>query len=647
MPFRGARPRIRSTSRVLLAAALLVAALVVLPGSASAARFRPCRGASFICCGHVVVPVDPSGAVKGALSLHVEEIHTSGPNKGAMIALAGGPGQAATPLLSDFALTLEPVLRGRSLVVLDQRGTGLSDQLLCPGLGSHKLPDQGVGNCATRLGALRPFFSTSDSVSDLEAVRRAIGVDKIDLYGVSYGTKVALDYATRFPQHIDRLVLDSVVMPGALDPYELSSFSAMPRIVSQICANNACRGISANPVGDLAQLVQKLATGSLRGEVVNGRGKKRRASVRRSSILSVLFSGDFDDTLRADFPAAVKAALNGDAAPMLRLIASQTGSEVFDPSTGDSQALFAATSCEDGALPWAQATPPAQRLAESQQAFGQISQSTYAPFDPDTVFQFSLAPFCMNWPEAGNAPPVESAPSPAVPTLILSGDEDLRTPQEDAVQLAAQLPKSTLVKVPNVGHSVLGDDFTSCSIRALQHFFRGEAPGVCRASDPLVSPSPVPPRSLSQLVALRGHSGRLGRTLTGVRFTLADFYERTLQGLFNSPDGSTIDPIGGLRGGYFTTAAKSQTLHDYSWVPGLTLSGKVPTKGLAHLIIGGSAAARGKVTITSGGVLRGRLDGHKITVHLAVSDAGAARAVAAGLHQQRFQPFAASVPPVR
>ncbi len=647
MTFRGApaRTRRRSCASIAAAAVAIVAALVLVPGSASAARFKPCPGASFIRCGRVVVPVDPSGAVKGALSLHVEEVHTSGPNKGAMIALAGGPGQAATPLVSDFALALDPVLRGRDLVVFDQRGTGLSDQLLCPGLGSHKLPDLGVGGCAQRLGALRPFFSTSDSVSDLEAVRRAIGVDKLDLYGVSYGTKVALDYATRYPQHIDRLVLDSVVMPGALDPYELSSFNALPRLLSQICANNACRGISANAQADLAQLVQKLQTRSLSGEVVNGHGQRRRGSVRRSGILSVLFAGDFDPTLRADFPAAVRSALNGDAAPMLRLIASTTGSESFDPRTGDSEALFAATSCEDASLPWAQAAAPGQRLSQARQDFGQIAQSSYAPFDPDTVFQFSLAPFCANWPESGDSPPVESAPSPAVPTLILSGDDDLRTPQEDAIKLAAQLPKSTLVKVPNVGHSVLGDDFSSCSLRALQHFFRGQAPGVCRGSRPLVSPTPVAPLSLSQIVALRGHSARVGRTLNAVRLTLADLFERTLDGLLNSPDGVTIDPIGGLRGGYFTSGRRSQTLHDYSWVPGVTLSGNVPVKGLAHLTIGGSAAARGKVTLTVGGVLRGRLGGKRVTVHLAAQALAGARATAADLRAQRFEPFASSLLP--
>jgi pimeloyl-ACP methyl ester carboxylesterase len=264
-------------SRIAGIGALLAALIVlVLPSAASAsARFRPCPGRPDVQCGRVVVPFDQTGVVRGALSLHVERMHTHGSAKGAMIALAGGPGQAATPFLSDFRVTLDPALHGRDLVVFDQRGTGQSAELFCPGLGSHNLPDLGVGRCAARLGSIRGFFSTSESVSDIEAVRRAIGVDKIDLYGVSYGTKVALDYAIRYPQHIDRLVLDSVVMPGELDPWELSSFAAIPRLLGQVCAKDACRGITNDPAGDLAKLVSSLSSHQrLRGE------RPRRAQAR-------------------------------------------------------------------------------------------------------------------------------------------------------------------------------------------------------------------------------------------------------------------------------------------------------------------------------------------------------------------------------
>ena len=634
--------------RGALAGALLTLGLLALGAApASAARFNPCSGLTIVLCGHVVVPIDPSGAVKGATSLHVEKVKTSGPERGAIIALAGGPGQAATPLIGDFRLMLDPALHGRDLVVFDQRGTGFSDQLLCSGLGSHNLADEGVGACAQRLGALGPFYSTSDSVSDLDAVRRALGLDKISIFGVSYGTKVALDYATRYPQHIDHLILDSVVKPGALDPYELSSFAALPRIVNQICASDACAGISTDPNADLGALVRKLTSQSLAGEVVNGKGQRRRARLRRSGILSVLFEGDFDPTLRADFPAAIRSALSGDAAPMLRLVASVTGAETFDPSTGDSEALFAATSCEDAALPWAESAPVAQRLAQGRASFDQIPPASYAPFDPATVFKFSLAPFCATWPTAGNSPPVETAPPPAVPTMILSGDDDLRTPQEDAGRVAATLPKATLVKVPNVGHSVLGDDLSSCSTRALQHFFRGQPIGACLPHRPLVSPSPIPPRSLSQVPLPLGKHGRSGRTFGAVQDTVADVGERLIDALFNSPDGLTISPVGGLRAGYMTAGPRDVVLHGYSWVPGVTVSGKVPDHGSARLVVAGRAAARGVLVVSQRGRVRGVLGGHEVSGSFAsaAAKAGTARATAARLKGQRFEPFLNTVLP--
>jgi pimeloyl-ACP methyl ester carboxylesterase len=575
-------------------------------------------------------------------------MRTPGSAKGAMIALAGGPGQAATPFLGDFRITLDPALRGRDLVVFDQRGTGLSNELFCRGLGDHKLPDLGVGRCAGALGAIRGFFSTSESVSDIEAIRRAIGVDKIDLYGVSYGTKVALDYAIRYPDHIDRLILDSVVMPGQLDPWELSSFAAIPRILSQLCAKNACRGITTDPAGDLAKLVTLISSRQPRGAVVNGRGQRRTAVLRRTPLLNVLFEGDFDPVMRAEFPAAVKAAVDGDAAPMLRMLAAIKGSESL--AGPDSEALFAATSCEDASLPWDPSAPAAQRLIQARRNFDGISPSTYAPFDPATVFKFSLAPFCASWPEAGPNPPVEENPLPNVPTLILSGDDDLRTPQEDAARLAGQLPNATLVRVPATGHSVLGSDLSSCSIRALRNFFHGQPPSAaaCKDTGELLPPSPVPPRSLTQLPRLRGLSARTGRTLLATRLTLADMFEHAVDVLLFSSDGLTIPPVGGLRAGYFQAGTNAIRLHGYSWVPGMTVTGKVPLRGPATLKIGGSAAARGTLRISERGRVTGRLGGHKVSGRFT----GAARLAAAMSSApswqeslRRFEPFGSDLLP--
>ena len=151
-------------------------------------------------CGIVSVPLDRSGRVPGSVPLYVTRTRAHlkpGQARSAIIGLGGGPGQAALPLFSDFADTLGPALRTRDLVVFDQRGTGFSGLLRCPTLDRARTgdPRKAVQACATRLGAARGFYTTRDSADDIEAIRVAEGVDKITLYGTSYGTKVALAYA--------------------------------------------------------------------------------------------------------------------------------------------------------------------------------------------------------------------------------------------------------------------------------------------------------------------------------------------------------------------------------------------------------------------------------------------------------------------
>ena len=84
-----------------------------------------------------------------------------------------------------------------------------------------------AAECAASLGPQRDFYSTHEHAEDLEAVRQALGVDKVALWGTSYGTKLALAYALAHPDHVDRLLLDSVVPPER-DPYETSVLQALP-----------------------------------------------------------------------------------------------------------------------------------------------------------------------------------------------------------------------------------------------------------------------------------------------------------------------------------------------------------------------------------------------------------------------------------
>lgn len=136
-------------------------------------------------CGRLTVPLDRSGAVAGAVRLHVTVLPPRrGPVRGTIVGLTGGPGQAATARLRDWADTLGPALRTRRLVAFDQRGTGASDPLACPSLRRRPLT-AAVAACAAKLGTARGSYGTAASVEDLDAVRAALDAPRVVLYGTS------------------------------------------------------------------------------------------------------------------------------------------------------------------------------------------------------------------------------------------------------------------------------------------------------------------------------------------------------------------------------------------------------------------------------------------------------------------------------
>src|SRR5262249_8200739 len=232
-----------------------------------------------------------------------------------------GPGQAALPFAEQFASMLGPIVATRDLIVFDQRGTGLSDPLSCRGV---KLSSGGgrrgaaVAACAAKIGSVRTFFTTAQSVADIEAIRQAGGYEKLVLYGTSYGTKVAERYAQRYPTHVEALVLDSVVPSNGPDPLNRSTFAAVPRILRQLCAGRGCRHVTRSPRTDLMRLVRRIGRGALRAHWIDGHGRARAIKISSDEVLEALVAGDLEPGLRAEFPAAVLSAARGDDAALAR-----------------------------------------------------------------------------------------------------------------------------------------------------------------------------------------------------------------------------------------------------------------------------------------------------------------------------------------
>ncbi len=461
-----------------------------LSGGAQARVFSPCGPG--VDCGRVLVPLDRAGRAAGnirlaAIRVRARSRRASRP-RDAVVALSGGPGESAIPFIVDFLGEMYPALTTRDLLVFDQRGTGVSSPVRCPRFQRGVLGGLAAATreCAQGLGSAAASYNTEEAARDIEAVRVASGARKLTLYGISYGTKVAMVYASLYPDRVERLVLDSVVDPFGPDPFDLDLFSAVSRVMREACAGGRCRGVTNDPVADLQTLVQRLARAPLAGYVVGGDGRRRMRQMGRGALLDLLVEWDYDPAGRATIPGAVRSALNGDPQPLLRLVHLVLGSvpeesiRLFDVGT------FVATSCADQGFPWSPASQPERRWAEVMAAADRIPDAAFAPFDRATARASSLFRICALWPPVARAPLTPVGPLPDVPTLIFSGSGDLRTPSEPARALAAAQPHSSLVVVPGAGHGVLPSDLSGCADTAVRRFFAG------RPVSPTCPPSSAP-----------------------------------------------------------------------------------------------------------------------------------------------------------
>jgi pimeloyl-ACP methyl ester carboxylesterase len=608
---------LRRFSLLIAASGVLSAALGT--GTASAEiPWADCPTAGFQ-CGGLAVPVDRTGAIGGTINLSVQRVPAAtNPNRVAVVPLAGGPGQAALPLAQTFAKVLQPAIADRDLLLFDQRGTGASGALSCKALSNRGSIVKLAQSCADELGPARGFYRTTDTVADIEALRVQGGYDKLVLFGVSYGTKVAEDYAAAYPNNVEALVLDSVVLPEGPDPFQRSTLSDAPRVLRDLCAAKACKGATESVQSDLSRLAAKLRKGALRGKVVLSSGKRTSLSMGQTDLLSILLAGDLNPTLRAELPGSMRAALRGDGAPLLRLAVRSEGLTTglslrhqSDETSGDSDALFLATTCEEAPFAWTRTAGAEQRYQEITTAAQAIPKAQLGPFSPVAAVQGGPIGLCLGWPDASPAP-IPSQPLPPVRTLVLDGQMDLRTPFEDAAQIAQRIPGATVVKVPFTGHSTVSSDASddsACTKGALATFFAGGVPAPCAVSENPYSPTRRPPTSLQRITA----SSASRRTVIAATATVADAARQIIGDALALS--ALPKHVGGLRAGNATVNRDgSFKLNSYQYVPGVVVSGKVDIEQTAKVTIRGGGALSGNLTITTGGAVHGTLGGKKVTI---------------------------------
>jgi pimeloyl-ACP methyl ester carboxylesterase len=581
--------------------------------------FVPC-GQNGVQCATVNVPLDRSGATPGTIGLHVEELPARGTPRGVLFLVAGGPGQgsAGTFALGANALDFRSEFPGYTLVAFDNRGTGSSGVLRCPELQANPFAAPAtaqklVAKCANEIGPSRAFYSTRDHVDDIDAVRQALGVDKIALWGTSYGTQLSVAYALTYPSHVERLLLDSVADAIGRDPFALDDLQQMTKGLASLCSSKLCRAATPNFVGDVVKLANRMAARPLTGKVAKAGGGTRTVRASGIDFLSgALLDSDLNAGLASELPAAVHAALGGRVRALLRLVQLDRESGVT-PATDLSAGLFAATVCDDGPFPWAPDTPLAQRAALLANARKALPSGSTGPFG---LWATDLGPaaFCLTWPPQASRPGIGSGPLPNVPVLVFEGERDLRTPVSNGAAIAARFPQGHLVTVPGVGHSVLGTDLTNCAQNALATWLSGGIPPTrCDRSPLLVNPIGPIPTSFNSLGS-RVH----GRTLVAVAKTLR---EAAASWAFALTGFSGAHSIPGLYAGALRISGTTFTLKRYVLVPGVQVSGTLrlfrpergsvlPARFVGSVRVAGAKALHGQLAVgpkTLSGRLAGRL----------------------------------------
>ncbi|MCZ2440372.1 MAG: alpha/beta hydrolase [Burkholderiales bacterium] len=358
---------------------------------------------------------------------------------------AGGPGQSAIDLAGPVAQLLGRFANRRDLVLIDQRGTGRSAPLVCDGDDTPTQPlrstlDEALvlrdlARCREQLQAL-PYgdlrrYTTVEAVQDAEAVRQALGAERVNLVGVSYGTRVALDYLRQAPQAVRRVVLDGVAPPDMALPTSFAhdAQAAFDALLAWCEGDPACRQRHPRLRAQWQALLAALPREATLQHPVSGR--EERLTLTPDMLAGLARAPLYSPPLGSALPLAIEEAAAGRWAPLLGLASALGGGAPARLAQGEH---FAVICSED--MPRAEALPPPQG------AFSSLAQ------------RYRRA--CADWPRA-QLPPAfyRIGPAPA-PVLLLSGALDPVTPPQHAERVAARLgARARHVVAAAAGHGQL------------------------------------------------------------------------------------------------------------------------------------------------------------------------------------------------
>ena len=410
-------------------------------------------------CTRFVVPEDRAHPEGRKIGLHVAwlKARASNPKPDALFFIAGGPGQAATEAFLEEAPAFDRIRSEHDIVLVDQRGTGGSNRLDCPQPPAVAQPTEAeiaaaAQACLKQLPGDPRFYTTTVAVQDLDAVRSAMGYPQVDLYGISYGTRVALQYLRAFPDATRAVVLDGVVPADlALGPdISLDAQRALGLIFTRCAQASGCKQAFPDLATDFSALQDDLdgrpVSVSLRDPLT---GAPRTEQLTWEKVATAVRLMSYQSETAALLPLLIhQAAVQHDYLPLMStaLLFTDQLQESF------AQGMGVAVVC----------TEDAPFISEDAQLQKQLRDTYLGASTLDSITRS-----CKYWPRGVMDPDFKKPVVSAKPVLLLSGEDDPITPPGNAERAARTLSGSLSLVVPGQGH---GNVFRGCVPRITAAF---------------------------------------------------------------------------------------------------------------------------------------------------------------------------------
>jgi len=396
-------------------------------------------------CGTITVPENRAQPGGRSIDLFVAILpaNTLSPAPDPLLILAGGPGQAASTL-APFAQSLNAIRRTRDIVLIDQRGTGRSAALSCKAFSPDDRaefeldPLPKARDCLAELtarGVDPAQYTTTAWVEDLETAREALGYPRVNLWGGSYGTRVALEYLRRHAERVRSVVLDGVAPPAmriTLDVWRTRD-AALDDIIAACRTSPAFAKAFADPAAALDELARTLEGGRKVTFEDPRTGKRETYTVTFEHVIGALQPLTYSPELASLIPELVQRARDNDYAPLIAAALAMTSDL---PEQMNAALHYSVTCAED--VPRIDATTRTKVLFGSRA--GRMAERIIA--------------VCDTWPR-GTMPPDFATPVTSdVPVLLLSCGLDPVTPPAYGAEVAKTLSHSRHVVAPGYGHIV-------------------------------------------------------------------------------------------------------------------------------------------------------------------------------------------------